>query len=181
MRLTNNFRMIVAVLLILSWAVNIFPLGFSALHTYHTSLTRIDYKAKEKRVEISIQLFNHDLVPTLERRAKKPIDLEKTADIDKIIFKYLSEKFILSDKNDKPKEIVWVGKEVSVDTVFVYLETGSEENLEGFKLRNTLFFESFPEQTNLVIARFNGEKVDLLFEPGDGFKEIKSTRLDEKN
>ncbi len=141
----------------------------------------MDYNAKDKQIEISIQLFTHDLVPLLEQRTKKRIDLEKTPNIDKIIFDYLGENFILKDKKADEKKLVWVGKEVQVDTVYVYVQARSEEDLDGFDLRNTLFFESFPEQTNLVIARYNNKKADLLFKPGDKFKKIEASKPIVKN
>lgn len=179
MRLMKISYTVFSVALILIWAGNAFPRSF--LHTFHTSLTRIDYREKEKLVEISVQLFSHDLVPALERRAKKQIDLEKTPDIDKILFDYFNDNFVLQDKTGKSKELTWVGKEVSVDTVYIYVEFSSDENLEGCKLRNTFFFESFPEQTNRVVARYAGKKADLLFKSGDGFKEIKSNKYIEEN
>lgn len=167
-------KLFFSIALIAVWAGNVFALGL--LHTYHTSLTRMDYNAKEKLVEISIQLFTHDLVPLLEQRAKKRIDLDKSPDIDKAILGYLNENFVLKDKNGEIKKLVWVGKEVQVDTVYVYVEANSEADLEGFNLQNTLFFESFPEQTNLVIARYGDKKTDLLFETGDKFKKIESSK-----
>lgn len=179
MRLLKFPEIFFSIVLIFSLTVIAFPFG--SLHTFHTSLTRLDYRESKKLVEISIQLFTHDLVPILERRTKKRIDLEKTPDIDKIIFDYLKENFALIDKNGKSKELVWVGKELSADLIFVYVETPSEVSLEGFKLRNTLFFESFQEQTNLIIARYDGKKADLLFKRGDKFKEIKSNKsIEEK-
>ena len=149
--------------------------SFANAHRYHTSLTRMDYNAKEKLVEVSIQLFTHDLVPVLEKYAKKRIDLDKTPDVDKFIFDYLNQNFILKDKNGEAKKLVWVGKELKVDKAFVYIEIPVEESLEGFSLQNTVFFESFPEQTNLVIARFDEKKADLLFKVGDKSKVIKQT------
>jgi hypothetical protein len=178
MNFEKFFHPVFSVVLITIWAGNVFPFS---LHTYHTSLTRMDYNHKDKLVEISIQLFTHDLVPLLERRTKKRIDLEKTPDIDKIILGYLGENFILKDKSAAVKKLVWVGKEVQVDTVFVYFQAQSEEDLDGFDLRNTLFFESFPEQTNLVIARYNNKKADLLFKPGDIFKKIEASKPIVKN
>ena len=151
-----------------------------AAHTYHTSLTRIDYDEKEKLAEISIQMFPHDLVPVLEKRSKKNIDLEKTTDINSIILKYLNENFILKDKAGEIKKLVWVGKEIQADTIFVYVEIPLENDFEGFNLLNTLFFESFPEQTNLVIVRYSQKKADLLYKAGDKFKEIKAATLSEE-
>ena len=145
------------------------------LHVFHTSLTRIDYNAKQKILEISIQLFTHDLVPLLEKKSGKRIDLEKTPDIDKLIFSYLNENFVLKDDMGETKKIKWVGKELDVDTTRVYVEISTAKSPEGFNLQNTIFFESFPEQTNLVIARFDDKKADLLFKAGDKFQEIKQT------
>ena len=144
----------------------------SNFHTYHTTLTRIDYDEKEKLVEISIQMFPHDLIPTLEKRTKKNVDLEKS-DIDELILKYLNENFVLKDKKGEIKKLAWVGKEMQADSIFVYVEIPLENDFDGFNLQNTLFFESFPEQTNLVIARTKEKKSDLLFKVGDKFKEIK--------
>jgi len=145
------------------------------LHVFHTSLTRIDYNAKQKILEISIQLFTHDLVPLLEKKSGRRIDLEKTPDIDKLIFSYLNENFVLKDDMGETKKIKWVGKELDVDTTRVYVEISTDKSPEGFNLQNTIFFESFPEQTNLVIARFDDKKADLLFKAGDKFQEIKQT------
>ena len=144
----------------------------ASAHTFHTSLTRIDYNAQEKLAEISIQLFTHDLVPLLEKRTKKQIDLGKTLDVDKSIQTYLDENFVLKDKKGEIKKLVWVGKEIKADTVFVFVEIPLAEDFGGYSLQNTLFFESFPEQTNLVIARFGEKKADLLFKVGDKFKTI---------
>jgi hypothetical protein len=163
--------LIISILTILS-AANASAFNF---HRYHTSLTRMDYNSKAKVIETSIQLFTHDLVPLLEQRIKKKIDLEKTSNVDKLILDYLNENFIIKDDKGETKKIKWVGKEVDVDTAWVYVEISSDKSPEGFRLQNTLFFESFPEQTNLVIARFDEKKADLLFKVGDRFKEIKQT------
>lgn len=149
--------------------MNIFP---SKLHTFHTSLTRIDYNAKEKNIEISIRLFVHDVTPMLERRLKKQVDVEKTPEVDKEFFKYIEENFIFQNKKGETQKLKWVGREFENDIVLVYVEIPFEEDLEGTKLQNTIFFESFPQQANLVIAHFGEKKIDLLFKSGDKFKDL---------
>jgi len=150
---------------------SLFTTSVSA-HRYHTSLTRMDYNEKEKLVEITIQLFTHDLVPVLEKRSKKPVDLEKTPEIDRLILEYLNQNFVLKDKKGEAQKLNWVGKELQVDTAYVYVEIPLSESLQGAQLQNSIFFESFAEQTNLVTSRFDGKKSDLLFVAGDKFKEI---------
>ena len=141
-------------------------------HTYHTSLTRMDYNAKDKNIEISIQLFIHDALPLLERRLKKRVDIEKTAEVDAELFKYLSETFVFQNKKGEVQKLKWVGKEFENDVLYVYVDISFEEAPDGTKLQNTIFFESYTEQTNLVIAHFGEKKIDLLYKAGDKFKDL---------
>lgn len=166
MKLIQTFILIAV---IISWTVNIFPSGF---HTFHTSLTRMDYNAKEKNIEIRIQLFNHDVKPLLERRLKKRVDLEKTAEVEAEVYKYLEENFIFQNKKGETQKLQWIGKEFNNDMMFVYVEIPFEAEFEGTKLQNTIFFESFAEQTNLVVAHFGDKKIDLLYKSGDKFKDL---------
>ena len=144
----------------------------TGLHNYHTSLTRIDYNAENKIAEITIQLFTHDLVPVLAKFSGRAIDLERTPEIDKLIFDYLTGTFVLKDKTGKPQPLTWVGKELESQRMFVHVQIPMPDGLQSATLQNTIFFEKFPKQTNLVISRFEKKKCDLLFVPGDGFKEL---------
>ncbi|MDQ2745963.1 MAG: hypothetical protein M3T96_01740 [Acidobacteriota bacterium] len=164
-------------LILIGWLAVSFGAKSSA-HTFHTSLTRIDYNEKAKIFEISMQLFAHDLVPLIEKRGGgKRVEFEKSAEADKLILGYVNENFVLSDKNGTAKTLRWVGKEFDVDTIEVYLEADATETLAGYHLKNTLFFADFPEQTNIVVCRYDGVKADLLFKVGDKAKEIVENKL----
>lgn len=170
----SNFCQAQTVLcLILAFGFYLLP-AVSAAHRYHTSLTRMDYNAEKKTVEVSVQLFTHDLVPTLQKLYKADVNLDKKDESDKYIQDYLGKHFVLEDKNGKTGKIKWVGKETGVDFTYVYFEIPLETSLDGSKLKNTIFFESFAEQTNLIICRYEGKKADLLFKVGDSQKEIKT-------
>lgn len=143
-------------------------------HRFHSSLTRIDYDSDAKNIKITIQLITHDVLEVLEKIAGKPVELENSKEVDVLIQNYLAEHFVMRDKNGKQLELKWVGKETDFDRTFVYLEIPSDQSIEGFDLSNTMFFETYPVQTNIIIARFNGEKADLLFKAKDGFKTIEA-------
>jgi hypothetical protein len=149
-----------------------FYLPAGQAHTYHTSLTRLDYNAKDKNIEISMQLFIHDVTPMLERRLKKRVDIAKTPEVDGELLGYLSETFVFQNKKGEAQKLKWVGKEFENDVIYIYVEIPFEDAPEGMKLQNTMFFESFPEQTNLVIAHFGEKKINLLYKAGDKFKEL---------
>lgn len=145
-------------------------------HTYHTSLTRIDLNPSSKTLEISIQLFNHDVQPMLERRLKKRIDLAKSPEVDGELLRYLTENFGVRAKDGSEALPKWIGKEFENDVVHVYLEIPFDGRLEGATVRNSIFFESFPEQTNHVIVRFEGKRSDLVFKSGRKTLEIRTSK-----
>lgn len=156
------------------FAFCLLPFAFAGAeaHTYHTSLARMDYNEKDKNIEISIQLFVHDALPMLERRLKKRVDIEKTPEANAELFKYLSENFIFQNKAGEVQKLKWVGREFENDAIYVFVEIPYRESFEGTRLQNTIFFESFPQQTNLVVARFGDKKANLLFKAGDGLKDL---------
>lgn len=153
-------------LVLLFLGLCILPLSVKA-HTFHTSLTRIDYNAAEKTAEITIQVFAHDLESAIEKRAGKHVNLEKSADAPKLILDYLNERFVLKNTAGDTKKLVWIGKEQSADAVWLYVETAMPEGLAGATLANSLFFDLANDQVNLVTARFAGKKADAAFKPND--------------
>ncbi len=151
--------------------------SFSFGHKYHTSLSRIEYNAQDKNLEISIRLFVHDVGPLLENRLRKPVDLEKTPEVDAEIQKYLAENFLFKRADGSDLRVSWVGKEFESDTLFVYVECPFEGDPAELSLQNTLFFDMFAEQTNLVVAKFGDQKFDLAFKSGD---RVKPFRVEER-
>ena len=166
----NTIRFSIFCLILISCLILLLPSANA--HTFHTSLTVLDFNSEQKTVEITMQLFTHDLAQVLETRHKKRINLENTPDIDRLILEYLKENFIINNSDGNTLDIKWIGKEIEIDKVFVYLETPIVGSLEGKQMKNSIFFESFNEQTNLVICKFDKKKADLLFKVGDKFKEI---------
>ncbi|MGI9056132.1 MAG: DUF6702 family protein, partial [Pyrinomonadaceae bacterium] len=108
----------------------------SLAHNYHTSLTRIDYNKKEKSLEIEINLFNHDLEKVLESKYKKRIDFEKSKEMDKMLFDYLKETFLIKDEKNAEKKLVWVGKEIDVELTTMFVEVKEIDSIEKRELQN---------------------------------------------
>jgi hypothetical protein len=158
-------------------ALTCFPAeGGSARHTFHTSLMQAEYNEQEKSVEISIQVFAHDLENILSKRNGKRIRLDKTPDADKLTLAYLSEAVNLKNREGQLKTFSWVGMESQADAVWLYIETKMPEGLQGAQLRNRIFFDLLEDQVNLVHIKYEGKKADLVFKPGEGFKAIVETK-----
>lgn len=144
----------------------------SSAHNYHTSLTRIDFNKEAKSLEIEINLFNHDLEKVLEKKNKKRVDFDKSDEMDKMLFDYLNETFLIKDASGNLLKSVWIGKEFKTDMTTAFIEIDGVESVENLKIQNKIFFESFSEQTNLVAFHFEDKKSDLLFKSGDDFKKF---------
>ena len=161
-----SMKNLIAIFLILPFAFCLLPSPVAA-HTFHTSLTRIDYNSEEKTTAITIQCFAHDLETALGKRAGTRVNREKSKEAGQLILGFLGERFALKNKSGETKTLNFVGKEQSADAVWLYLETPMPEGLSGATLENTIFFDLANDQVNLVTCRFDGKKNDFAFNPND--------------
>jgi hypothetical protein len=142
-------------------------------HTFHTSLMQLEYNEKEQSVEVSIQVFVHDLENILSRRSGKSVRLDRTPEAASLTLAYLNEAVSLKNLEGQPKTLTWIGMEPEADAVWLYVETKMPEGLEGAQVRDRLFFELLDDQVNLVHVKYEGKKADLVFKSGeDSFKTI---------
>lgn len=143
-----------------------------AAHTFHTSLMSMEYNREEQSVEITVQVFSHDLEDILSRRNHRNVRLGKTPDAPALINAYLGEAVNLKNGAGQQKAFSWVGMETQADRVWLYIEASMPEGLDGAQLRNRIFFDLLDDQVNLVHLKDGERKNDLVFKPGDGFKPL---------
>lgn len=144
----------------------------AAAHTFHTSLMSLEYNHQEQLVEISLQVYTHDLETILTRRAGKDVRLDKTPGAAALIFAYLKDTITLKNGAGETRPLSWVGMEAQSDRVWLYFESKMPEGLAGAQLRDRLFFELLEDQLNLVHLKDEDTKNDLTFKPGDDFKPL---------
>lgn len=122
------------------------------LHAFHTSLTEIQYNAKEKSLEISIRMFTDDLETALTKanNGQKVMVGGKNDNSDAILNKYVQQHFaiLLSQKQKRAMNVL--GKEIEGDATWVYVEIPNAQDFKGNILYNNIMQELFDDQTNLV-------------------------------
>lgn len=99
---------------------SIFLLSIVFAHQFFISTTDIQFKSEEKRAEITIQVFTHDINLLLENANYKTIDLgtkKENDDIDIFLVNYLSDNFVLQDYRWK-----YIGKKVGTEYTLFFLE-----------------------------------------------------------
>lgn len=146
-------------------------------HKFHESLAQIEYNAESGSAEMTFRLFADDLEKALSKRSGKTVRLDKTPDVEAQALAYVKDRFELKNGDGQIKPFMWVGLELKVDTVWVYVEAPMPEGLKGAQIRNRIFFELFDDQVNRVHITYDGGKTDLVYKPGDqSFKAIPAAK-----
>lgn len=141
-------------------------------HPLHVSTTEISFNGKEKSLEISCRLFTDDFEDALAKVYKVKTDLNKPAmhqAMDELIKKYLATH-LQYNVNGKTMEATYIGFENDIEVTNVYLEITNVSSLQKLSLSNSILFEMFDDQMNILhvekagvrkSARVNYPKRDL--------------------
>lgn len=121
-------------------------------HPLHVSTTEISFNAKEKSLEISCKVFTDDFEDALAKLYKVKTDLSKPTmhkAMDELIKKYLTShlQYIV---NGKTLEATYIGFENDIEATNVYLEINNVASLQKLSLNNTILFEMFDDQMNIL-------------------------------
>lgn len=139
--------------------------GGAAAHAFHTSLTEIQYNAKEKSLEISIRMFTDDLETALTKanNGQKIMVGGKNDNSDAVLNKYVQQHFAILTPQKQKKPMTVLGKELEGDATWVYVEMPNAQDFKGNILYNNIMQELFDDQTNLVnFLQPNGKKTYLF-------------------
>jgi len=124
----------------------------SFVHEYYVSVTQIEYIPEEKSLQIITRIDFDDLERTLQDRYDSDIDLttlDEKPSVKTYIEKYLKEKFELK-VNNKKASLDFIGKKYDNDQVICYLEATNIDSFTIIEVKNTVLFENFPEQKNVL-------------------------------
>lgn len=145
------------------------------LHAFHTSLTEIQYNAKDKSLEITIRLFTDDLENALTKlnNGQKIMVGGKNDNSDAVLNKYIQQHFAILTPQKQKKTLNYLGKELEGDATWVYVEVPESQVVKGHILYNDIMQELFDDQTNLVNFFYAGSKKTFLFNA-----KVKSTAIE---
>ena len=115
------------------------PIFGRSLHPFHSSVGDCVFNAKEKVWDISIRLFQDDLADGLSQFSGLPFSFQKTTEIDAILEKYVRKNFGFQVNQKRVTPYRWIGWEPVDDTVWIYLEIPTEQDLSGVYLENRLW------------------------------------------
>jgi hypothetical protein len=129
------------------------------LHPLHLSVSDIEYNPETKSLEITQRLFADDLEDALHHQNSGKVDVLNPADparLSALIGRYLQQNFQLQ-LNGKQTETKYLGYEIEGDAVWVYMEVPNVRRIKSISVQNTVFFEMFDDQVNLINVDKDGE------------------------
>ena len=157
-----NFNKYIIVLFIL-------PLfAFTSMHKYYLSLTQIDYNEKSKALQVTMNVFIDDFELTMNNTFNKQFNLNtknELVDSEKFFNQYLQEHFKIKLEG-QPISFNYIGRKYEGDVVFFYLEFEGVTDVKSIEIENTVLFEYFADQKNLIKLKIKGEFDSLLLTKG---------------
>ena len=145
-------------------------LFITTTHKYYVSTTLIDFDLKTKSFEITLKVFYDDLELALNLDSKN-IDYKQDYEyLNELYWSYLEQNFQLKSNGDIIK-IEYLGFEKKRDQINLYMEINNELNEGNFTIKNSILFNSFPNQKNIILIRkgnFRKSFIQDKYNPTDG-------------
>ncbi|HLV15240.1 MAG TPA: DUF6702 family protein [Xanthomarina sp.] len=145
-------------------------LSFSAVHKYYVSVTQIEYVKDKQSVQIITRIFMDDFEDVLQLRYDDNLLLGpqlETSQADYFIERYLKAKLIISIDGEE-KAFNYIGKKYDNDIVICYLEIEGVTDIKNIKIENSVLFDLFPEQQNMIKTKiYSKNKSFILIKEND--------------
>jgi len=143
------------------------------VHPFYISVTEINHNATEKTLEISCKMFTEDLETVLNATANPKVDISnpKSKDqVNRLLNQYISSHLQLR-VNGQPVKFELLGFEEEKEATWSYLQVDSISSVKTIEILDSLLYDSFKEQINLVHVTVSGNrKSTRLNNPDTSFR-----------
>ena len=131
-----------------------------AVHPLYISISEINHNAADKNLEVSVKIFADDFEKTLAAVNRTKIDLSAPPDkatADKMVAAYVKTHLLIKLDN-KPVTLEFVGYEKESDAIWSYFQVANTAAPKKIDVVNSLLFESYDKQINLMHVAVSGNR-----------------------
>lgn len=156
---------------------------YSVMHPIHLTVTNVEHKEAENKVEFSIRIFVDDFETILQninndsgiKLLKKYINSTTELYIEKYVKSHLS--FVINEQLIKNKKIRFTAikftGEGTETAIWSYFEFRYSKKIRNLKIRNSLMIDLYKDQQNLLIFTCGKFQKGLEFSNNDTLKSLK--------
>lgn len=132
----------------------------SVVHPFHVSATEVNYNPKTNTLEISCRIFTDDFELALAKNYNVKTDLSAPARHNAM--DVLVKKYVLANIGFRtPTKILtlnYLGFEKDDEATIVYLESEPVNGLKKFETTNSVLYDQFDDQANIMHFIGNGKR-----------------------
>lgn len=131
-----------------------------APHPFHVSVVEIEHNATDKTLEISCKIFTDDFESILAKNYHVKVDLINPSNkdaMDTLVKRYLNSHLAIK-ANGKPVVFNYIGYENEKEAAYGYIEVENVLSVSKLDITNTILFDKFDDQMNIVHVKVNGER-----------------------
>ena len=129
-----------------------------AAHPYHATVAEAEIKPADHVLEVSLRVLPEDLRTAFEERGGAT---PETVGFDRAVTGLLRDTFTVTDTAGARRPLAFIGKEISVQGVWLYFEISLPDDLHGLVLSNRLLLDVAPTQINTAVLRRGEERRTL--------------------
>lgn len=133
---------------------------FGFAHPFYLSVTDLKFNPVEKTLEGSVKIFVNDLEKTLSKIHNQKVDLlhpaDKTQNL-KLLEEYV-QKNLRIRCNGKDLKLHCLGAEVESEACWIFLQAVCDGQPGQVQVENSILYEYFHAQSNIVQLEVNNEK-----------------------
>jgi hypothetical protein len=174
-----SFLALAAAMVVLTTRLTSINLG---AHPIHVTVLQMDYNPKSQALELAFKIFADDFESAVNKQNNVMLRLGSERELPNaanLLYEYIKRHFSMS-LNGKPVASRLVGKEIEGEAVWVYVEVPSMQALgtkgtKNLTLQNTLLFDVYDDQSNLVNMSLSGQRKSAIFRKG---KEIETVTFE---
>lgn len=167
--------------LFLGFFINL--LGVISFHNFYVSTTSIRFVPDEKSLQITTQVFLDDFESVLQQNGHEKTKLipeVSQQEIDILVEDYL-RKNITFKAQEKTIDFEFLGKVYKNDVLIAYMELKMDSIQSSLSIKNTIFFDYFPDQKNIIHFKFASKRKSFLAVSSKSIFEIPNDFFDAYN
>ena len=142
----------------------ILPFFAFTAHKFYISLIKVEFKAEQEAVQITMRIFIDDLQKVINETNNIDIELavkNEVKNYDELIIKYIEDNFYVTI-NSTNTSYNYLGKEYDNDIVYLYLEITNIKKIKNIEVNDTMLMDYFPTQKNIIKLKANNSKKTLF-------------------